>query len=149
MEKKLNVTYSNFDPTTGISTVRIDTKIGIFTGTSTLAEIDRPYISNLAGCRLAELKATRKYYIALIKRLKLEARGMKQICDGIETSIKVTNNNYLTPAIRIAKKNYHKKLKEILMIEQKIKAITSYISYCIDTRDQYLEKQYGAKKDNQ
>ena len=29
MEKKLNVTYSNFDPTTGISTVRIDTKIGI------------------------------------------------------------------------------------------------------------------------
>lgn len=149
MEKKLNVTYSNFDPTTGISTVRIDTKIGAFIGTAIIAEEDRPYISNLAGCRLAELKATRKYYIALMKRLKLEARGMKQICDGIETSIKVTNNNELTPAIKIAKKNYHKKLKEILIIKQKIKDITSYISYSITTRDQYLEKQYRAKKDNQ
>lgn len=148
MEKKLNVTYSNFDPITGISTVRIDTKIGIFIGTAKLSEEDQPYTSNLAGCRLAELKANRKYYIALVKRLKLEARGMKQICDGLDTNIRVTGSDILLPAARIAKKNYHKKLKEIEEINQKIEDITDYIAYTIETRDEFLKKKYGAKKDN-
>lgn len=141
MEKKFKVSYSDFDPTTGISVTRIETKIGTFVGTAFLQDEDKENTSKLAGCRLAELKAMRNYYIALIKRLKLEARGMKQICDAIDTSIKITGKNDLRPAAKIAKRNYNKKLREIKIIEQKIRDIKCYIDYSIEVRDEYLKKQ--------
>ena len=141
MENRFYIGNSSFDETTGISTVTIKTKIGTFTGSSYLQDEDKENISRFAGCRLAELKAIRKYYIELIKRLKLEARGMKQICDAIDTSIKITNNYELTPAAKIAKRNYNKKLQEIEAIKQKIKAYTNYIKYSIQTRDEYIKKQ--------
>lgn len=141
MENKFKVSYSDFDPTTGISVTRIETKIGTFVGTAFLQDEDKENTSKLAGCRLAELKAIRNYYAALIKRLKLEARGMKQICDAIDTSIKVTNNHELNCAIKIAKRNYNKKLNEIKIIKQKIIDIKNYIDYSIKTRDEYLKKQ--------
>lgn len=141
MEKKFKISYSDFDPTTGISMTRIETKIGTFVGTAFLQDEDKENPSKLAGCRLAELKAMRDYYIALIKRLKLEARGMKQICDAIDTSIKVTNNHELDCAIKIAKRNYNKKLREIKIIEQKIRDVKCYIDYSIKVRDEYLKKQ--------
>lgn len=141
MEKKFNVNYSNFDPTTGISVTRIETKIGTFVGTAFLQDEDKANTSKLAGCRLAELKAMRNYYITLVKRLKLEARGMKQICDAIDTSIKATDKNDLRPAAKIAKRNYNKKLREITIAEQKIRDIKCYIDYSIEVRDEYLKKQ--------
>ena len=141
MEKKFNVNYSIFDSTTGISMTRIETKIGTFVGTAFLQDEDKANTSRFAGCRLAELKAIRKYYIALVKRLKLEARGMKQICDAIDTSIKATDKNDLRPAAKIAKRNYNKKLREIMIAEQKIKDIKCYIDYSIQTRDEYIKKQ--------
>lgn len=141
MEKKFKVSYSDFDPITGISITRIETKIGTFVGTAFLQDEDKENTSKLAGCRLAELKAMRNYYIALIKRLKLEARGMKQICDAIDTSIKITDKNDLRPAAKIAKRNYNKKLREIKIIEQKIRDVKCYIDYSIEVRDEYLKKQ--------
>lgn len=141
MEKKFKVSYSNFDPTTGISVTRIETKIGTFVGTAFLQDEDKENTSKLAGCRLAELKAMRNYYIAFVKRLKLEARGMKQICDAIDTSIKITDKNDLRPAAKIAKRNYNKKLREIKIIEQKITDVKNYIDYSIKVRDEYLKKQ--------
>lgn len=141
MEKKFKVGYSDFDPITGISITRIETKIGTFVGTAFLQDEDKENTSKLAGCRLAELKAMRNYYIALIKRLKLEARGMKQICDAIDTSIKITDKNDLRPAAKIAKRNYNKKLREIKIIEQKIRDVKCYIDYSIEVRDEYLKKQ--------
>ena len=93
METNIKLSYGNFDSTTGISIVKIETKIGTFIGTAHLQEEDKENPSRFAGCQLAEYKAIRKYYIALVKRLKLEARGMKQICDAIDNSIKVTDKN--------------------------------------------------------
>lgn len=141
MEKKFKVNYSYFDPTTGISVTRIETKIGTFVGTAFLQDEDKENTSKLAGCRLAELKAMRNYYIAFVKRLKLEARGMKQICDAIDTSIKATDKNDLRPAAKIAKRNYNKKLREIKIVEQKIIDVKNYIDYSIKVRDEYLKKQ--------
>ena len=141
MEKKFKVNYSFFDPTTGISVTRIETKIGTFVGTAYLQDKDKNNSSRFFGCQLAEYKAIRKYYIALVKRLKLEARGMKQICDAIDSSIKVTDKNDLQPAAKIAKRNYNKKLREIKIIEQKITDVKNYIDYSIKVRDEYLKKQ--------
>lgn len=140
MEKNFKISLSMFDPTTGISWVRIETKIGTFVGTAFLQDEDKENTSKFAGCRLAELKAKRKYYIALVKRLNLEARGMKQICDAIDTSIKGTGKNDLIPAAKIAKRNYNKKLYEIKKAKQRIIDITNYIKYSIETRDEILKK---------
>lgn len=143
METNIKLSLGEFDPLTGISVSRIETKIGTFVGTAYLQDEDREHTSKLAGCRLAELKAIRNYYIALVKRLKLEARGMKQICDAIDTSIQATNKNDLRPAAKIAKRNYNKKLREIEMVKQKIVDIVNYIDYSIKTRDEYINKQKG------
>ena len=146
METNLKLSLGEFNSLTGISVSRIETKIGTFVGTAYLQDEDREHTSKLAGCRLAELKATRNYYIALIKRLKLEARGMKQICDAIDTSIKATGKDDLRPAAKIAKRNYNKKLREIEMVKQKIVDIVNYIDYSIKTRDEYLNKQKDKTK---
>lgn len=143
METNIKLSLGEFDPLTGISVSRIETKIGTFVGTAYLQDEDKEHTSKLAGCRLAELKAIRNYYIALVKRLKLEARGMKQICDAIDTSIQATNKNDLRPAAKIAKRNYNKKLREIEMVKQKIVDIINYIDYSIKTRDEYINKQKG------
>lgn len=142
METNIKLSYGNFDSTTGISTVRIETKIGTFVGTAYLQEEDKDNPSRFAGCQLAEYKAIRKYYIALVKRLKLEARGMKQICDAIDNSIKVTDKNDLRPAAKIAKRNYNKKLCEITKLENYIKGIGNTMSALIEERDKNI---YGAK----
>lgn len=143
METNIKLSLGEFDPLTGISVSRIETKIGTFVGTAYLQDEDKEHTSKLAGCRLAELKAIRNYYIALVKRLKLEARGMKQICDAIDTSIQATDKNDLRPAAKIAKRNYNKKLREIKMVKQKIVDIVNYIDYSIKTRDEYINKQKG------
>ena len=93
METNIKLSLGEFDPTTGISMTKIETKIGTFVGTAYLQDKDKNNSSRFFGCQLAEYKAIRKYYIALVKRLKLEARGMKQICDAIDSSIKVTEKN--------------------------------------------------------
>ena len=138
METNIKLSYGNFDSTTGISTVRIETKIGTFVGTAYLQEEDKDNPSRFAGCQLAEYKAIRKYYIALVKRLKLEARGMKQICDAIDNSIKVTDKNDLRPAAKIAKRNYNKKLCEITKLENYIKGIGNTMSALIEERDKNI-----------
>lgn len=143
METNIKLSLGEFDSLTGISVSRIETKIGTFVGTAYLQDEDREHTSKLAGCRLAELKAIRNYYIALVKRLKLEARGMKQICDAIDTSIQATDKSDLRPAAKIAKRNYNKKLREIEMVKQKIVDIVNYIDYSIKTRDEYINKQKG------
>ena len=146
METNIKLSLGEFDPTTGISMTKIETKIGTFVGTAFLQDEDKENTSKLAGCRLAELKAMRNYYISLVKRLKLEARGMKQICDAIDTSIKATDKNDLRPAAKIAKRNYNKKLREIKIVEQKITDVKNYIDYSIKVRDEYLKKQKDKNK---
>ena len=142
METNIKLSLGEFDPTTGISMTKIETKIGTFVGTAYLQDKDKNNSSKFFGCQLAEYKAIRKYYIALVKRLKLEARGMKQICDAIDTSIKVTDKNDLQPAAKIAKRNYNKKLCEITKLENYIKGISNTMAALIKARDENI---YGAK----
>ena len=138
METNIKLSLGKFDPTTGISMTRIETKIGTFVGTAYLQDKDKNNSSRFFGCQLAEYKAIRKYYIALVKRLKLEARGMKQICDAIDNSIKVTDKNDLRPAAKIAKRNYNKKLCEIKKLENYIKDIGNTMSSLIEERDKNI-----------
>lgn len=143
MKRKHSIIHSDFS--SGISKVTIGTEIGEFTGTASLQENDKDYPSEFFGCGLAETKAMRAYYIALIKRLKLEAKGMKQICDAIDTSIKVTNNHEINCAAKIAKRNFNKKLAQIEEIKRTVESISAYIQYSIKERDKFIEKKIKSK----
>lgn len=74
---RTKIIYSNFDKDTGISIVKIQTPLGVFTGKSTLREEDKPYISSIAGCRYAEIKAHIKAVDAQIKELKIALNTLK------------------------------------------------------------------------
>lgn len=143
MKRKHSIIYNDFS--SGISKVIIGTEIGEFTGTANLQESDKDYPSEIFGCSLAETKAKRAYYIALIKRLKLEAKGMKQICDAIDTSIKMTNNHEIKCAAKIAKRNLNKKLVQIEKIKKTVESISAYIQYLIKERDKFIEKKIKSK----
>lgn len=54
---------AGFDPTTGKSSVTIGTIHGQYTGYATMREEDSAFASSYFGCRLAELRALRKFYL--------------------------------------------------------------------------------------
>ena len=68
---KTKMIYSNYNPDTGESIVKIRNKYGIFTGVSRLQEEDRPYESSFAGCEYAEMKANISYMKFRKKNFKL------------------------------------------------------------------------------
>lgn len=75
MKNNIKLLYSNFDPDTGISIVRIQTPSGTFKGKARLHPEDKNYASQIAGCQYAEIRATIKYlkHIASEKRAAAEA----------------------------------------------------------------------------
>lgn len=143
MKRKHSIIYSDFS--SGISRVTIGTEIGEFTGIAEIQENDKAYPSEIFGCSLAETKAMRAYYMTLIKRLKLEAKGMKQICDAIVTSKESTNDAAMVRAIKISKRNLNKKLVEINEIKKTIEGINAYLQYSIKERDKFIEKKIKTK----
>lgn len=59
---KYKILYADYNKETKVSTVTIQNKYGIFTGTSKLWVEDEDYESRFTGCRIAELKALRKSF---------------------------------------------------------------------------------------
>lgn len=143
---KIKLIDSNFDEQTGVSTATYETHIGRFTGMAILCPNDKEYPSHFAGCRVADLRARIKYYSALEKRLKSEAKGMKQICNSLENSIDATGKDDLKPALSIAKRNYFRKLNEVEYCKQMVTAIEERISATIDEREKFIKTKYGAKE---
>lgn len=66
-ENKIKLIYSNFDPDSGISIVRIQTPEGVFKGKARLHPKDRDVASHFAGCKYAEMRAYVKYYTFMAK----------------------------------------------------------------------------------
>lgn len=68
---KTKLFNSNFNPDTGVSTVTIKTKRGIFTGVAKVHPEDKEVQSKLSGLSIAEMKATKKFYKEELKRERL------------------------------------------------------------------------------
>ena len=78
---------SNFDPSTGISTVVINTDIGTFQGTSKLHPEEK-YVSNFAGCQNAEYRAIAKALRAVLRITRAELKTL------IDTYTAMTDHRY-------------------------------------------------------
>lgn len=60
---RYKVLNASFDPSTGKSTVTIGTTHGQYTGYATMLKEDEAFASSYFGCRLAELRALKKFYL--------------------------------------------------------------------------------------
>ena len=112
--KSMKIIYSNFDETTGISTVTILTKIGEFTGTSKLHNEDKNISSSFAGCRYAEIRAIIKYYKKKLENINNQIKGLDD-CRKIIENLK-DYNEYSVENRRIRRRLY-----ELKSEKQKIK----------------------------
>ena len=108
---KRKIVSAIFDKETGISTVTIETDLGLFTGVSKLHEEDKVMTSKYAGCEYAEMKAYVKCMKAITKNLKLQRKTLS-IFNGDLTNMKGYNPNSLES---------RKLRKRIYMLDTEIK----------------------------
>lgn len=78
--KKGELIFSEYDPGTGISTVRIKTDRGIFEGKASVHP-DEESPSRLVGCQYAEMRAYVKYFRYLIKLNKFAISKMRKMIE--------------------------------------------------------------------
>lgn len=71
MQLRAKLSDFTFDPETGISTVTVKTKRGIYTGTAKVHPEDKEIQSKYTGLRVAEMKAMHKAYKDELKREKI------------------------------------------------------------------------------
>lgn len=127
---KYKLLKAEYNKETGISTVTIQNKYGIFTGTSTLREEDEKYSSEYTGCYIAELKAVRKSYQYAFKIAKMK----RDILLPIQYS---TNCYDYSEYVYQTRKSLENQMADLY---ERIKEITSQIFFYIEKRENLLKK---------
>lgn len=131
----MKVIYSNFDAVTGQSTVTIQNKYDIYTGTAQVHPDDLDYASRYAGCRIAELRAE-------IKILKDEIQRDKIALSALQTLDKELRSYYPEDYNLKIQKHIYKQIKyytnEINFLQKEIKNIEDIIQERIKVRDDII-----------
>lgn len=81
---KSKLIYSNYDETSGLSTVVVSNKYGIFEGQSSLHPEDKKYESSFFGCRIAEARCT----IAALKEQRNQLKLQIKTLSDFEKNLK-------------------------------------------------------------
>lgn len=138
MRYKLTEAY--YDEDTGISTVRIQTNLGQFSGMAVLNKEDIEVKSNFAGCKLAESRAYIKYLKAKIKNIKIEIKGIQDLAKMLEG-----RNDYNKNSIENRKLRHLTFIKQnqITEIENKITSIKKSMNDYLEKRILYIDKNKG------
>ena len=87
----------NFDPDTGVSTVTLKSKRGLFTGTAKVHPEDKEVQSKFFGLHAAENKALRKLYKEELKREKIILETIKRVQKDLQENLHDTGsyNDYV------------------------------------------------------
>lgn len=135
--------YSDFNAETGQSTVTIQNKYGIYTGTAQVHPDDLDYVSRYAGCRIAELRAE-------IKILKDEIQRDKIALSALQTLDKELRSYYAEDYNLKIQRHIYKQIKyytnEINTIKTEIKEIEELIQKRIDIRTDIISRAKKAKE---
>lgn len=129
---------SIFDAETGISTVTIQTELGIFQGRARLHPDDRDNASNLAGCRLAEERAILKYFKTLLKYKKIEFKALNHIYKDL-----YDNDAFDDKIFHRLNLQLRNRTNEMNILKEEIKNIEDYIQKSILMRDQIFKGKKG------
>lgn len=82
----------NFDPDTGVSTVTLKSKRGLFTGTAKVHPEDKEAQSKFFGLHTAENKALRKLYKEELKREKIILETIKRVQKDLQENLHDTGS---------------------------------------------------------
>lgn len=128
MEIYAKVYYSNYNPDTGISIVKINTPYGMIEGTAKLHPKDVG--SKYAGCKYAEMRAWIKYF-KMVRRSKNDI--LKEL-EHIKNSCKDHNAKW------ILDKRMEEIVEEIKTLSARIQYTEEDLKKSIETRDKTLSR---------
>lgn len=134
---KTKMIYSNYDPDTGESIVKIRNKYGIFTGISRLQEEDRPYESSFAGCEYAEMKANISYMKFRKKILNYQIKILEDFYKSISSAKDFNIDSYESKKLR---RKIHELKKEKRSWDDKIKSLKKKMFNAIKLRVETIDK---------
>ena len=132
MKEKVFSSYED-----GLSTVTLVNKFGEFTGYARLHEEDKPFESQLAGCRFAEMKAQLKVFQAQIK----QERATIKTLQNFEKALKnLKDADFYSCEWRALRKHiaiHNAKLKHLLSCKESLQGkLKEHIEY----RDKTVRK---------
>ena len=127
---------SNYDETTGVSTVTINTDVGVFTGTSK-CHPDEKYKSKFFGCQIAEGRALLAYQRELVKIGHAQLTALFNLNTTVCQMTDYQKDNMYTSKIRRA---MYEKQAWIEERKKKIEETKNAIKIMIAARDEYVEK---------
>lgn len=148
---KYKLIDSSFNEKNGISYVKIKTKLGIFEGTAKRHPKDIDIQSNFFGCKLAELRAIKKFFLKNKKEIKNKQLFLENLISNLQLLKNYNHNNTETRFIRkqyfILQKELQKIDKEILYLDIQIKTLSNNYRETLDTVYKKIEEN-RRKRDN-
>lgn len=112
---KYKLIDSSFNEKNGISYVKIKTKLGIFEGTAKRHPEDTDIQSNFFGCKLAELRAIKKFFLKNRKEIKNKQLFLENLINNLQL---LKNYNHNSVEARFVRKQYFIFQKELQKIDK-------------------------------
>ena len=134
--QKQNITYSYND--SGYTRCDIIYKNKTFTGHAYCLDVDKDFQSEKTGCFIAERKA----FIKKLKFIKSELAAALSVLENFEKTLESCKeyNAKNFEAKRLRKEIYLKR-KELKEIETAIKDEQDYLTYYIQNKDKFYQRQ--------
>lgn len=135
--KKVRMIDSGFNEETGVSYVTIQTPKGQYTGYSVLQEEDKKYVSKMAGCRYAEIKAHIKMIDAEIKEVKSQLHAFERFYKNASRSYRFNESGYEARKMRREMHSFRDKISELEKLKE---SMHNTLMTAIDNRQKEIEQ---------
>lgn len=146
MKDRYTIIKEEFDTTTGITKVTINTDCGAFTGSVKLDDIDAQYPSVFHANELALSKALRKYakQMALITREKLQPLyAIKEQCYYVAGH---SEEQVYGKATILIRREIEKLEEELKLWNKRVEVMSTTIEGRIAARDKIVKAYLGKNK---
>ena len=119
----MKMIYSEFDQSTGISTVILQNRKDRYIGKAKIHPEDINYISKITGCKIAEYRAWLQYFKKEVKEAKIKLKALLALKKDISINcpFQEENENLLLKRLNINIKYYEKLLETHQLAIENIK----------------------------
>ena len=132
MEINIKIIDSDFNTETGISTTKILTDLGSFTGIAKLHPDDQDKASRFAGCRYAEIRATIKYMKMKKKLFKEEIKLLNRLLGNTKNKISRKNTTEIIQNL----------VNDIQECDKNIELLKKSLTATIEKREEFINKEH-------
>lgn len=142
---KYKLIDSSFNEKNGISYVKIKTKLGIFEGIAKRHPEDMDIQSNFFGCKLAELRAIKKFFLKNKKEIKNKQLFLENLISNLQL---LKNYNHNSVEARFVRKQYFILQKELQKIDKEILFLDIQIKTLSNNYRETLNNVYKKIEEN-